>query len=76
MRSLQQGTAALVCMTYVGYVGYNRFGSHRETALENARERGRKKAEARVTRILLDGERSTSRGNDKCSDNDVHRVQQ
>lgn len=48
LRSAQQIAAASICVAYVGYVAYDRYNSHRETALENARERGRKRAHARL----------------------------
>lgn len=54
-RGVQQGAAALACMAYVGYVGYNRFASQRETAVQNAKERGRRRAEARLRKLEAEG---------------------
>lgn len=47
-RTLQQGALALGFAAYVGYVVFDRFAQHRETAIENAKQRGRERGERKA----------------------------
>lgn len=53
-RTLQQGAMALAFASYVGYVAFDRFTQHDETALENAKRRGRARGEAIVRRKQME----------------------
>ncbi|CAM9949279.1 unnamed protein product, partial [Pylaiella littoralis] len=53
-RTLQQGALAIAFSCYVGYVALDRFALHDETALENAKRRGRLRGEANVRRRLIE----------------------
>lgn len=53
-RAVQQGVMALAFASYVGYVAVDRFAQHDETALENAKKRGRARGEAIVRRKQLE----------------------
>lgn len=60
-RALQQGALALAFASYVGYVAYDRFQQHHETSVENAKRRGRLRAEAKFRLRALEDE---ARGKD------------
>lgn len=47
-RTLQQGALAVAFASYMGYVVYDRFAQHEETAIANAKRRGRLRGEAKV----------------------------
>ncbi|CAB1121390.1 unnamed protein product [Ectocarpus sp. CCAP 1310/34] len=53
-RTLQQVALALASASYVGYVALDRFALHDETALENAKRRGRLRGEAKVRRVQME----------------------
>lgn len=60
-RMLQQGAMACVFMSYVGYVAFDRFAQHDDTALENAKRRGRLRGEAKVRRREMEEEDAAAR---------------
>eukprot|EP00904_Undaria_pinnatifida_P008831 jgi/Undpi1/5078/HiC_scaffold_19.g08430.m1 len=60
-RALQQGAMACVFISYVGYVVFDRFAQHDDTALENAKRRGRLRGEAKVRRRAMEEEDAAAR---------------
>lgn len=60
-RALQQGVMACAFMSYVGYVAFDRFAQHDDTALENAKRRGRLRGEAKVRRRAMEEEDAAAR---------------
>lgn len=53
-RTIQQGVMAFAFASYIGYVAFDRFAQHDETALENAKRRGRLRGEAIVRRAQME----------------------
>ena len=47
-RVLQQSALALGFVAYVGYVVVDRFAEHKETAIKNAKQRGRERGERKA----------------------------
>lgn len=51
-RRVQGGLLACVSVAYVSWVAKDRFGSDNEVAVENARERGRRRGEAKFKKEM------------------------
>lgn len=56
-RLVQGGLLTVVCGTYVSVVAYDRFGSNRATAVENAKRRGRDRGRAKFREQEVEEER-------------------